>query len=593
MISPEASAEPGKWSTSRAEYQRGIMDAIATHETTVAMTSSQVGKTEIILNAIGYFIDQDPSPMLGVQPTIEMAAAFSKERIAPMLRDTPPLKGKVKDPRARDSGNTLRHKEFPGGHISLAGANSPASLASRPVRVLLADEIDRYSTSAGTEGDPLLLARKRTSNFWNRRILEVSTPTRKSFSRIEVEWERSDKRYYHVPCRHCEHEQRLTWKNVKWPSGDPGAAKYHCEECGTEWTEADRLWAIRHGKWVATAKSPGGVAGFHLSELYSPWSTPADMALAFIAAKDDAQKLMVWTNTVLGELWEEAAETVDANAIFAKLEDWGSKGDNELPIVAPDEVLVVTCGVDVQQDRLEVERVGWGIGEESWSLDVVIMWGDPAAPELWAQLDRYIATPTTRKSGEKLPVHAVCVDSGGHYTQQVYKYCAERMRRRVFAIKGVGGQGRPVWPNRGTKVKHGTVFPLGVDAAKDIIYARVKMKEPGPGYCHFPKCRDRAYFDQLVAEKVITRKSKGFPIRVYELPAGKRNEALDIRVYAYAALQSLRVKWGVAAAAAQRRPAAPAPASGDTPEGVRPMAADPRPTPVKRPIPRRTGWLNR
>lgn len=595
MISPEASAEPGKWSTARAEYQRGIMDAVATHETTVAMTSSQVGKTELLLNTAAYFIDQDPSPILALQPTIEMAATFSKDRLAPMLRDTPKLKGKVKDPRARDSGNTLRHKEFPGGHISLAGANSPASLASRPIRVLLADEIDRYAASAGTEGDPLLLARKRTTNFWNRRILEVSTPTRKGFSRIEMEWERSDKRYFMVPCRHCGHEQRLLWKNVRWPKGDPAAAHIHCEGCGTEWREADRLWSIRNGTWVATAKSHGNVAGFHLSELYSPWSTPGDVAVNFIAVKDDPDKLMVWTNTSLGELWEDDAEKVDANALYANLEDWGSKGDGSArgekePIVAPDDVLVITCGVDVQVDRLEIERVGWGMDEESWSLDVTVIYGDPAAPELWKQLDQYFAVPTMKHNGQRLPVHAACIDSGGHYTQQVYKYCAARIRRRIFSVKGAGGQGRPVWPQRGTKVKHGTVFVLGVDAAKDVIYARAKMKEHGPGYNHFPTCRDRIYFDQFTAEQVITRKSKGFPVRVYELPAGKRNEALDLRVYAYAALQSLHVKWGVAKAASQKatvprpQPPAPRPASEGAPAR--------QPTQRGR-IERRSGWLNR
>ena len=176
-LSPESSAEPGSWNTSRAEYQRGIMDALSDPyiETVVVMSSAQVGKTEILNNAVGYFISQDPSPMLVVQPTLDMAQTWSKDRLAPMLRDTPILSGLVKDPRSRDSGNTTLHKVFPGGHVTACGANSPSSLASRPVRNVFCDEVDRYPVSAGTEGDPVSLAKKRSATFWNRKIDRKST----------------------------------------------------------------------------------------------------------------------------------------------------------------------------------------------------------------------------------------------------------------------------------------------------------------------------------------------------------------------------------------------------------------------------------
>lgn len=601
-LSSEASAEAGRWTTSRAEYQRGIMDAIGTHEVVVLMTSSQVGKTEIINNAVGYYIDQDPSPILLVQPILELAKAWSKDRLAPMVRDTPNLRNKVREAKSRDSENTVLHKVFPGGHITMAGANSAASLASRPIRVLLADEVDRYPTSAGTEGDPLRLARKRTSNFWNRRIIEASTPTTKGFSRIEKEWNASDKRFYMVPCAHCGFDQRLVWANVKWPSGEPTRAALYCEACGAEWSESNRLGAIRHGHWEATAVGDGKTAGFHLSELYSPWSTPATMATDFMAARGNPELMKTWVNTSLGEPYEHDAEKIDGHSLMARMEDWGAPA-------APADVLIVTCGVDVQDDRFEVERVGWGVGEESWSLDHKIIYGDMSTPEVWAELDTYLMTPTQRNNGSSLPVHATCIDSGGHFTQHVYLFCHERRRRRVWAIKGASGPGRPVWPKRASKAKkgaaHANLFILGVDSAKDIVYGRARLEERGPGYSHFPTGRDQVYFDQFTAEQVVVRTSRGFPTRVYELPAGKRNEALDMRVYAYAALQSLNIRWGNLLARkpvgeTSPQPVAPPPKAASSvknAEAVReanPLPAQGAPR-TSRPgfIPRRGSWLRR
>ena len=230
------------------------MDACSdpTVKEVVVMAGAQLGKSEALLNIIGYHRDHDPCPILMLQPTESMAQSFSKDRVASgLLRSTPCLFGKVKDPRARDSNNTTLHKVFPGGSISLVGANSPAGLASRPIRIVLADEVDRFPASAGSEGDPLSLARKRTSTFWNRKIIAVSTPTIKGVSRIEDAYEKSDKREYYVPCKHCEHEQTLKWASVRWVDRDPDTASYLCDECATLWTDADRRWSVRNGRWVA------------------------------------------------------------------------------------------------------------------------------------------------------------------------------------------------------------------------------------------------------------------------------------------------------------------------------------------------------
>jgi len=537
-LSSESSAEPGTWATHRAEYQRGIMDAISAPgaERVVVMTSSQVGKTEIINNVVGFHVSHDPAPILVLQPTLEMAETWSKDRLAPMLRDTPVLTGAVADPRSRDSGNTMLHKRFTGGHLTVVGANSPSSLASRPIRVLLADEVDRYPPSAGTEGDPLSLAVRRTATFWNRRVVVVSTPTIKGLSRIEMEYEASDKRRYFVPCQHCGHAQTLVWGQIKWPDGRPEAAAYSCIECGCEWSEADRLSAIRHGEWRITDPD-GRYAGFHLNELYSPWSSISKIAVEFIAAKRSPETLKTWVNTCLGETWEADSEKIDPHAFSDRLEHW--------PDGAPLGVLLVTCGVDVQANRLEVERVGWGVDEESWSLDHHTLHGDPSDPELWRRLDAYLSQPTIRDDGREMPVRTTCVDSGGHHTQMVYKFCRLRRSRRIFAIKG-RDEANTIWPTaaRARKGKVADVVIVGVTAAKDAIYSRLKVPQPGPGFCHFPHGRGVVWFEQLTSEVVQTKYVRGFPRRIYVLPEGRRNEALDCRVYAYAALQSMAVRWG-------------------------------------------------
>jgi phage terminase large subunit GpA-like protein len=533
-LSPEASAEPGQWLTSRAEYQRGIMDAFSDPnvETVVIMSSAQVGKTEILNNVIGYHVSQDPSPMLVVQPTLDMAQTWSKDRLAPMLRDTPILQGLVKDPRARDSGNTTLHKIFPGGHITACGANSPSSLASRPVRLVLCDEVDRYPVSAGSEGDPVSLARKRATTFWNRKIGMFSTPTNKANSRIETAFEESDKRFFYVPCLHCGHKQTLKWAQVRWEPDQPESAAYACVECGTLWTDAERVRSIRQGEWVATSTSRR-VAGFHLSALYSPWTNLEAGVIEFLEAKKQPATLRVWVNTFLGEAWEEAGEAVDDYAIAEHREDWGE--------MVPKEVLMLTAGVDVQDDRLEVEIVGWGRDEESWSIDYRTIYGDPSSPAVWSDLDSILAQRFEREDERELVVRAACIDSGGHHTSSVYNYVRPREGKRFFAIKGVGGEGKPL-VGKPTRNNIGKIrlFPVGVDSAKDLLFSRMRIKEVGPGYMHFPLSRSDEYFRQLTAEKLVTRYHKGFARREW-VKTRPRNEALDVRVYSMAALGILNL----------------------------------------------------
>jgi phage terminase large subunit GpA-like protein len=350
VLSREASAEAGGWSTERAEYQRGIMDAITDEkiDEVVVMSSAQVGKTEIILNTIGYYISQDASPIMCIQPTLDMAATFSKDRLSPMLRDTPVLANKVKDPRSRDSNNTTYHKTFEGGHITLVGSNSAASLASRPIRVLLFDEVDRYTVTS--EGDSIALAKKRAMTFWNKKTVMVSTPTNEGSSRIASAFEETDKREFYVPCHECGEEQVLKWKNVNWEQDKPQTAVYICEHCGVVWDDADRFRAIRRGSWQATMPEVVGKAGFRLSGLYSPWTSLESAVKDFLEAKKLPETLRVFVNSFLGETWTDEGERVDDFDIASHREDYGEK--------VPEGVVILTAGIDCQSDRLECETVG-------------------------------------------------------------------------------------------------------------------------------------------------------------------------------------------------------------------------------------------
>jgi len=510
------------------------MDAMCdpTIREAVLMKSAQVGGTEAVNNIIGYHIDQDAAPMLLLQPTLEMAEAWSKDRLAPMIRDTPALQQKIADPKSRDSGNTLLHKRFAGGHLTIVGANSPSGLASRPIRILLCDEVDRFPASAGTEGDPIDLARRRTATFRNRKIFMISTPTVKGASRIEVAFDQSDQRFYFVPCPHCDEYQRLVWAQVKWPNGRPQEAVYVCQHCGAEIEESAKHDMLVRGEWRAS-KPANGVAGFHISELYSPWTSWAEMAWAFLRAKPFPETLQTWINTALGETWEDAGEKLESTGLSARVESYTA---NSLPAG----VLLLTVGTDVQDDRLEIFLYGWGVDEEAWRIEHKVLRGDPGGPALWKEHDEFMKRRFGTDDGRALVIEACCIDSGGHFTEQVYRYCLGRKRFRVWAIKGVAGQGRPAWPKKAGRGRHVAVslWLIGVDTIKALIYGRLKkITEPGPGYFHFDADADMEFFDQLTSETVITKVSMGRNVRVWKpKKTGTRQEGLDGTVYAYAAM---------------------------------------------------------
>lgn len=498
--------------------------------TIVIMSSAQVGKTEILNNIVGYIIDQNPGPVLLLQPTLEMADAWSKDRLAPMLRDTPKLQDTVNDPRTRDSGNTILHKTFGGGHITMAGANSPASLASRPIRDVLCDEVDRYPSSAGTEGDPVNLARKRSTTFQRRKLLLTSTPTVKGASRIEAAFDESSQGKYYVPCPHCGEFQTLHFANVSWNNKNPEKkAWYVCSVHGCEIEEHDKIPMVAAGEWRhENPDAIDGVLGFHINELYSSWRTWDDVKVDFLSAKKNPETLKTFVNTSLGETFEEEGSTTNPHALYERREDYEE---------VPPEVKVLTIGVDVQGDRLEYEIVGWGVGRENWGIKYGILMGDPDHAEVWSDLTKVLHADYYNTDEVPLKISAGCIDSGGHHTQVVYNYCATRPITRFYAIKGMAGEGRPIVIPRdiiGYPHKR-KVIMVGVDTAKATMLGALNQIEVGEGYSHFPMSYDEEYFMQLTAEKLVTKFIRGFPVREW-IKTRARNEACDNRAYNYAAL---------------------------------------------------------
>lgn len=547
-VAPGTTPEPGEWRTSRVPYLREPMDAATDRHTEIVVLccSSQVGKSEALLNVMGYYIDQDPAPQLMLQPTLEAAENFSKERIDPTFRYSPGLVNKLEEGKegrgtSRKSSTTIRMKHYAGGYLALVGANSPAGLASRPIRVLLCDEIDRYS--ATKEGDPLKLALQRTTNFHNRKIMMVSTPTIKGASPIESWYLRSDQRLYYVPCPHCGHEHVLTWANVKWDKDEQGnalplTARMVCPKCGEVVRGAYKpdMTMLTAGRWKATNKE-SRIKGYHINSLYSPWVDLYKLVEEFTEATKNRDKagLMEFINLKLGEPWEESNEEDIWEHLHRRREYY--HGDN-----LPDGVLVLTAGVDVQRDRLECTIYGWGIGRECWGIEHRMIWGAPDDPTTWQQLDAFLQQHRALDNGAVLPVSCVCVDSGdGAFTANVYRYTKARERARIFSVKGRGGANVPfINPPTKNNTENATLFNLGVDAGKSIVMGRLKIEDEGAGYVHYTRQAERGFnenfFQQLTAEVYEQKFEKGV-IKTGWKKIRERNEALDCFVYATAALE--------------------------------------------------------
>lgn len=541
-LSPEASSIAGKWRTSTVEAARGPMLEVTNVRTkTITVVScTQLLKTEFINNVVGYHIHQDPCPMIVMQPTKNMAETWGKDRLDKMIRDTPVLYSLISPKRSRgDSDNTILHRGFPGGHVTGVGANSPTELASRPVRITLSDEIDKYPASAGKEGDPLKLIEERTATFWNALHIRVCSPTVEGLSRIQEEYDQGDQRTFHGKCPYCKKYEDLVWTQVVYDETDVEAtAKYKCSHCEVLWNETDRIKAINKGIYIAKKKF-NGHASFKVNKIGSPWGSLADLVRKYLDAKNNNEKLKTFYNTQLAETWKVKADSPDHMRLYERREKY------QLNAVSS-EVYFITCGVDVQGSRLELELVGWGKDKQSWSIDYRTLVGQTSTKDPWDELEKVLNETWVTEDGRQLNIRMMCVDSGFN-TQHVYNWVRSQDPNRVRAIKGqdhlqmIFGKPTDVEVNyNGQRIANATrVWPVGVSLLKSELYGWLKMEGAAdnglykPGFCHFPEYGEN-YFQGLCSEQLVEVKVRGRNQLQWQKKFD-RNEPLDTRNYARAA----------------------------------------------------------
>lgn len=554
---PAGNAVPGPLRLDNAPYQREPMDMAVDPDCyrVTLMWGAQVGKTLLALCVQGYHIAAEPASQMMMQPSQDDLRTWLETKFNPMAEECEPVASVMAKPRGRDGVNNQKMKSYPGGFLMFAWSGSPKTMRGRSAPKIVCDEVDGYERTA--EGHPVGLLWQRSATFGDQRfLLEISTPTIKGDSYIEKAYEMGDQRRFYVACPHCDDHVTLEWENVRWDGQrptdaetlaaieeqKPETAHLYCPSCGTQWNDGERIAAIRQAEakgagWKASRPFDGH-ASYHLNELYSTFrKVPAIVRDYLDKLKTD--DLQTFTNVSLARTWEEQGDKVDPDSLMARREEYAAP--------CPAGGLYITAGVDMQMDRLECEIVAWGHGEESWSLDYRVIWGDPLTPDPWDALDDLLAETYLHETGAILPISAACLDTGGTsgMTQAAYDYAKGRTGRRLFAIKGVAGWGRAVVekPQRkqsGKDARKVDLFLVGTDEAKLITARRLNRTDVGPGYCHFPADRDEEWFKQITAEKLTTRYVKGQAVREWRKPDRARNEALDCRNYAYAALKIMQ-----------------------------------------------------
>lgn len=565
VLPPDGSSEPGPWRNSRTPYLVEIMDALSASSSTkevVFCKGSQIGATEAGLNWLMYLIDQEPGPIFALQPTEKNAKDWSKQRIEPSLNLCWRTRSKIAPAKSRSAGNTILQKKFDGGQLFLSGTNSASSLSSLPIGNLYFDEVDRYPLDVQGEGNPIDLALRRLATFARAKAFFSSTPTLKETSTIWNLYQNSDRRVYEVPCPFCDHYDEITFDRLQWEKGKPETVLLECSRCGHLIPEHHKTDMLDRGRWRAT--NPGHWrAGFHLSSLYSPkgWLSWEDVVRTFEESAGNVTKMITFTNTVLGLPWEDEMEGIAIEYLARRVEEY--------PAEVPNDVLRLTMAVDVQNDRLECEIVGWGEHEESWGIryqavrsDLAVLshekcgykpkWykdeGRPEDPTAWELLDEVRMTRFRRADGRAMSIFCTVIDSGGSFTDVVYQYTKLHEFERVYAVKG-GSQPRRPLLSRHTRAgaARAALFVLGVDVGKELVYSRLKLDSPGPGYCHFPDNEnsgyDPHYYAGLISEKRIVKVVNGRKVVKWILPNGARNEPFDLRVYNTAAIRIHRPNW--------------------------------------------------
>lgn len=560
MLSSGISAEPGKWKTSRAPYQKDIMNAFTEPgiHRVVVKSSSQIGKSDMMNNVIGRFAHLDPCAIMMIQPTIDMAQDYSKTRIAPMIRDTKVLNNLFYDVKSRDANNTILSKVFPGGRLIMCGANSPAGLASHPIRILLADEVDRFPDSAGTEGDPVDLAAKRMTTFWNSCMGLFSTPTNEGSSRIDEEYLAGTQEEWQHKCPNCGEyhllrhiDMTVDYKEIKTPSGKKTVivndVKWRCPHCGFSFSEKEMKQTPQ--KYISRNADAlkNGIRSFFVNGFTSPWMTWTRIMREWLEAKGDPEREKVIMNTVFGESYKQKGAFEDEQIFLRRRESYRAE--------LPNGVLLLTAAIDTQDNRLEYEVVGWGKEEECWGIRKGIVLGAPNQDRTWKEIDNILDKTYHFADGKGLKVVRTFIDSGGHYTSDVYNYCQKNFHKQRFAIKGRGGPGIPlIYKIAKANNAKAPLILLGVDDGKQQIMDRLSIDSPGPLYFHFPQDEgikelsnrgyDDLYFKGIISEHKKVYKRNGVLREVWETTKNVRNEPLDLRNYNLACMKSLKPDWG-------------------------------------------------
>lgn len=563
IIIPVGNAIPGPISFNNAPMQRGILDAAKEDgvRRIDLMLGAQLGKTTVLQCLTGYFIEHEPRSQIMAQPSEGDMMLYQEAKLKPMLEANPKISSKMAKPRGRQGVNNSRMISYIGGFLMFSWAGSPKTARGRSAPITLADECDGYDVTP--EGDFLELLAQRSATYGDDRLdVRSSTPVDLATSRIYKGFMAGDRRRYFVCCPHCGFKQYLKWANVKWDGrqsadiadseadidGDhePGTAMYQCDapDCGTLWSDGERIAALRKAPgegagWIAERPFKGH-ASFHAPEMASTFRRLRDIVQSYLD-KLSMGDLQSFVNVALG--WPyESGDKIDPDSLMARCVTYAAQ--------VPNGALWLSCGVDMQQDRLEYEVVAWGVGEESWSIQTGVIWGDPLGDDVWEDLEDILDAAYEHENGQLMKISASMVDTGGTngMTAAAYTWLQGKTGRRIFGGKGIAGWGRPiaVKPTRKQTGKKASKFTdlvqIGVDEAKLVIAKRLAQKTPGPGYCHFPDDDDynEDYFKQITAERLVVRYVKGQAVREWHKGDRDRNEKLDCRVYAYAALKLMQ-----------------------------------------------------
>lgn len=612
---------PGQWQTSRVPWTREIMDRLGPDDPVqrvVLMKAARMAGSEIWLNWAGFCIRHSPSSILAVFPGDAEARGASKERVTPMIRQCPTLTERVSDGQSRDGKNTILVKECIGGRLIMTSCNSVPGLSWRTTRRLVGTEIDQWPADVGGEGDPLRVSEIRCTTFGDRcKIFLESPPTRKGTSRIEREYLKTDQRRYFIPCPECGHMAFLTWDGKDWfgssagmhhrihwtsePEHQPDTACMECAHCRALIEEHKKSWMLEHGEWRPTAEPVAQrllSTGYHISSLYSPlgWGMPwKSVVRDFLVSKNDPPSLQVWVNKRLGETWEERSERIDEpHELLRAVEDGGRVSSyHEQAGEVPVGVGILCAAVDRQATWFEVVVKGYGAGGESWLVDWTRFEGDTSAESMWLQLHEYLSGTFKHVNGRELRIEGFAVDSR-YRPDEVYDFCklrehrrfADGFEQRAIAIAGSQLMNKPIVVsismNKRTRCK---IFSICTDTLKTMVYQRLRVGRPGPGFMHLPPWADLEYVSGLTSEKKIQKRGGGFEWKKIRT----RNEPLDLEGYCWATLHILGpIVWQNLA----RRAALFAQKTDDTPPAPGGPVGPRRPVNPLTGVPR-GGWMSR